>query len=556
MFKKIIAFLCAIVMLLLCFVSCKNKPGKTDESNEITAQSGEILISDLANYTIVYGKSCSESVAKKANVLAAKLYAVYGVTVEAGNDERYQAGEKEILVGYTNRAESYEFMSDMRSRDYGYAMVGGKLCIAGATEEFTLKALDEFMSAVLIKTAEKWELGTPSLVKSEYNVNDLKINGESIKGWSVTYHSENQNSEKQIAQLIRNKISEVSDFVPFLCADKDNITNKVINVSVSDSDAKIAVSGNRIDICGRDAADLAQAATTLLGKFSNAPVNNGVISVTVEGNGQLDEHLAVMSFNVRFDLTENAGVARVDAAVAQIRDLSPDVFGIQEDSKQWCQLLDQKLTEYTAVRYLLQAGKDEYLTIYYKTEKFTKVASGLLWLSSTPTVPNSKFQESSLTRGMNYAVLERKTDGARFCFVNTHLEHTASTDVDAERKVARQKQTQVLLEQTAKIVQEYGNIPSVMVGDFNATVNESFHATILENGYDNCRFDAFSITAQGTWNTGYYGDSVDKNSDTLDFCYASENDFFICSYKVSAAKYNNMYTSDHFPILVKLLLIK
>ena len=92
MFKKIIAFLCVVVMLLPCVVSCKKKLGDTDESKEATAKSGEILISDLENYTIVYSKSCSESVAKKANVLAAKLYAVYGVTVEAGNDERYQVG--------------------------------------------------------------------------------------------------------------------------------------------------------------------------------------------------------------------------------------------------------------------------------------------------------------------------------------------------------------------------------------------------------------------------------------------------------------------------------
>ena len=153
---------------------------------------------------------------------------------------------------------------------------------------------------------------------------------------------------------------------------------------------------------------------------------------------------------------------------------------------------------------------------------------------------------------MNYAILERKSDGARFCFVNTHLENTTGES----SKVARQKQTQVLLEQTARLVQEYGNIPSIMVGDFNATANEAIHATMKDRGYSDCSVDAFSISAHGTWNTGYYGGVADKNADTLDFCYASENDFFICSYKVSAQKYNNMYTSDHFPIIIKLLLVK
>ena len=551
MIKKIIAFLCALVMLLICFVSCKKE--KPSVAN------GEILTSDLSNYTIVYGRNCGSSVANRANVLAVKLNSLYGVTVKTGTDEKVEPGEKEILVGYTNRAESREFLSDVRSRDFGYATVGGKLCIAGATDELTIKAIDSFMETVLAQKSEKWELDTPNLTKSEYEIDDLKINGESIRGWSVTYPSDYRNSEKAIAELIRNKIIEKSDFVPFLCTEKDHITDKVINLSVSDSDAKISVSGNRIDLCGRDAATLAQAAATLLGKLSDASVNNGVIHVAVGDNARLDEHLTVMSFNLRYDLTENAGISRADAAVAQIRDLSPDVLGVQEDTPQWCELLDEKLTEYTAVRYRLPAGNTEYLTVYYKTNVFTKIKSGLLWLSDTPTVPNSKFSESSIVRGMNYLILERRSDGARFCFVNTHLEHTASAEVAETRKIARQKQIRVLLEQTARIVGEYGDIPSVLVGDFNATIktDTEVHAMIRESGYHDCSTHAFSITSQGTWNgDGYNGGTVNKNSDTLDFCYASENGFVICSYKVSADQYNNMYTSDHFPIVIKLLLIK
>ena len=553
MIKKIIALFCTLIMLSLCLVSCKDElPKDTAAGN--TTNGAVILTSELADYTIVYSKNCDAKTVRKIDVLSAKLYSLYGVAVKTSLDSKCEESEKEILVGYTNRAESLEFLSDFRSCDYGYAMVGGKLCIAGATDEYTVMAIDEFMRTMLAKTSEKWELSAPNVTKGEYTVDDLKLNGESIKGWSVSYASENKNSEKDIALLIRDKIAEVSGFAPFLCTDKDNVTDKVITVSASDCDASVAVSGNRIDICGRDTEALMQAATTLLNKLSGAAVNGSVLEATLENNPTLSQYLTVMSFNVRFDLTENAGVSRVDAAVAQIRDLSPDVFGIQEDSQQWCSLLDQKLTEYTAVRSLLQAGKDEYLTIYYKTDAFTKVKSGLLWLSDTPSTPNSKFSESSMTRAMSYVILENKTNGARFCFVNTHLEHTASSDVAEIRKVARQKQTQVLLEQTAKITADYGNIPSIMVGDFNTTANDSIHSTIRMSGYRDCRTDALSISSQGTWNDGYYGGSVNASSDVLDFCYVSENGFYICSYKTSTDKYNNMYTSDHFPIVIKLLL--
>ena len=60
MFKKIIAFLCALVMLPICFASCKKKPSETKE----------IVTSDLSNYTVVYGKNCDSSIVKKANVFA------------------------------------------------------------------------------------------------------------------------------------------------------------------------------------------------------------------------------------------------------------------------------------------------------------------------------------------------------------------------------------------------------------------------------------------------------------------------------------------------------
>lgn len=563
MIKKMIAFLCVLAALLLCFVSCNNKtPGE------------EIVTSDLADYTIVYSKNCDSGISKKANVLALKLQSLYGVTLNTGNDEQIQASEKEILVGYTNRAESREFIADLRSEDYGYAMVGKKICIAGANDEYTTEAIDSFMTEMLAEASKKWELDTPNVTRSEYEIDDLRINGKSIKGWTVAYTSENQNSEKEIAEMIRNKIVEISDFVPFFCTDKDNITEKVINVSVSNTDAKIEVSENRIDISGRDTAALLQATITLLGKLSDAPMSHKVIRLALDNSDPLDEDLTVMSFNLRYKLdNDEGGIPRAKAAVAQIRDLSPDVLGVQEDSTTWYEFLDDELTEYTGI-HTIAAGNNEFLSVYYKTALFTKVKSGLFWLSDTPN-RRSKYSESLNDRGMNYVVLERKSDGKRFCFVNTHLENESPENPNS--KIARQKQVNVLLEQTAQIVATYGNVPSIIVGDFNSTIKRdaTIHEMIRGKGYVDCSTAAFSITARGTWNDAYndfyIGNGIinknavaNKNSDTLDFCYVSKDSFFISTYNVSADKYNDqaidnangLYTSDHFPIVIKFMLTK
>ena len=386
------------------------------------------------------------------------------------------------------------------------------------------------------------------------SINNVKINGESITDWSVVYPDDYSNSEKYFAEQIQQKLSEISDYNVRLCSDKENVTEKVIVIKTAEQTG-ISVEGSVITLAGNGKAALAQLCSTVLTILSNAKTENGVIDIKITDDTPLEEFLTVMSFNLRFDLTEYEGISRADAVVAQIRDLSPVVFGVQEDTKQWCDLLDAKLTEYTAVHTSKPIGTNvssqEYLTIYYRTDKLTLIESGTKWLSATPNLP-TKFSESTIQRAMNYAVLE-STDGEKLCFVNTHLEHTDSESTRATREKARQKQTAVLIEQTKKICEKYEGVASVTVGDFNCTNKETIHATIRDNGYEDCRLSAFEVKSQGTWNGAYYGDPLNKNSDILDYCYVSKNDFAICSYAVSVDKYNGMYTSDHFPIVIKLL---
>ena len=546
--KRTIALICAFIMLLCCLTSCKNDKETSDTS------SGEILTSELGNYTVVYSGNCGAEVKTKINEMLAKIKSLYGVELKSVIDIMQEASDKEILVGDTNRPESNEFLINMRVKDYGYAAVGSKIVIASASDEYTVKSLEKFITTALNKKKENLTLSEPDIVRGEYDIDDMKLNGESVNGWSVVYPDNYGNSEKHFAAQIRQMLSEKSGYYVRICSDKETVTEKAMVIKTADATG-ISVSGSVVTLSGNGKDGLMQVCSTVLDVLSDAKAENGVINVKITGDSALAEFLTVMSFNLRFDLTENAGISRADAVVAQIRDLSPDVFGVQEDTAQWCELLDAKLTEYTAVHTTKPIGNDassqEYLTIYYRTDKFTLVDSGTKWLSDAPAFP-SKFSESSIYRAMNYAILER-ADGEKLCFVNTHLEHTDSESNREIREIARQKQTAVLIEQIQKICEKHGGVASVTVGDFNCTGKETIHATMRKNGYVDCGTNAFTVTSQGTWNSAYHGGTVDKNSDTLDFCYASENDFEICSYKVSADTYNGMYTSDHFPIVIKLL---
>jgi hypothetical protein len=56
----------------------------------------------------------------------------------------YAMGEYEILVGETNRPETIEFLENLQMWQYGYALVGQKIVIAGHDDASTRLAVEEF----------------------------------------------------------------------------------------------------------------------------------------------------------------------------------------------------------------------------------------------------------------------------------------------------------------------------------------------------------------------------------------------------------------------------
>ena len=275
-------------------------------------------------------------------------------------------------------------------------------------------------------------------------------------------------------------------------------------------------------------------------------------------SSQLEKALRIMTFNLRYNLEENQGVARVDAVVAEINAYAPDVLGVQEDTPEWASYLDQKLEAYSVERGdpTMLKDIDERVSLYYQTEKFYKIDSGSKWLSDTPDV-RSRFPESGSRRKVNYVILERKSDGARFCYANTHLENGGvGTPIYEERETARIKQIKVLLHIMDEIRMQYHAIPTVITGDFNITSDSKVYSSVLEHGYWDTRLVADTTTDHWTFNHGYADESqFGKVSAILDFCFVSQDDFHVIKYQVPTEKYLEMYPSDHFPIVVDALFV-
>lgn len=91
----------------------------------------------------------------------------------------YAMGDCEILVGETNRPESAEFLDSLQMWQYGYALVGQKIVIAGHDEKTTRQAVEDFRTFLAERTAD----GAPFT----FSAADNYIYGEVKEGQGKVY---------------------------------------------------------------------------------------------------------------------------------------------------------------------------------------------------------------------------------------------------------------------------------------------------------------------------------------------------------------------------------
>ena len=559
--RKFISICLCLSCLLGVLSACTADQGQTDTTETATVSLNEINMSDLSKFRILYSANTSRAVLNEVDSLCTRIYSNYKALLTSDVDSREAPSEYEILIGSTNRSESGEFIASLRQKDYGYAILNGKLVIAGVDDEHTVLALKLFISDHMEQATQILKVEVPVVVSGSYLVDSFTLNGESLQGWSIVYPNANANAERTIATKIAARMTELGGYSVSVLSDASSLPSKAIflgdycNGAQGGTGSRLSYSVGSLTLGGGTRAEIEKSAAAFLSLLDETKIENKTLAIAVDGVVKAErEGLRIMSFNLRYNLEENEGLARVDAVAAEIHAYMPDVFGVQEDNAQWVSLLTSKLNGYTAFYGATGSMKDsdERDTLFYRSDVFRVIDSGSRWLSATPTVPNSKFAESGTIRKMNYVVLERISDGARFCYANTHLENGGvGTAVYETRETARIKQINKLLELLEGVKEKHGDLPIIVTGDFNITNASQVYDTMIEKGYWDSRTVANTTTDQPTFNHGYADeDKVGAPADILDYCFVTANAFFVTDYQVPTEKYNGMFTSDHYPIVI------
>lgn len=264
--------------------------------------------------------------------------------------------------------------------------------------------------------------------------------------------------------------------------------------------------------------------------------------------GEKEIKVNVMSFNIRMDNPEdslNNWKYRKDVAAQIIKDQNIDIVGTQEVLNNQLQDLLERLPDYNYIGVGREDGKQkgEYAALFYKKERFEEEDSGTFWLSETPDVAGSKGWDGACERVASWAVLKDKETGKKIFAINTHLDHVGET--------ARQKGVTLLIDRTKELS---NGLPVIITGDFNAERESGVIKHALDPNNSMQLFDSYAIastTDNAKWTFHDFGKLLEEERPYIDYIFVNKS-VIVDEYKVMDEKLNDIYLSDHCPIVAKL----
>ena len=262
--------------------------------------------------------------------------------------------------------------------------------------------------------------------------------------------------------------------------------------------------------------------------------NKETVEIQVENNGQIK----MMSYNLRCisptDWGKKAWFYRANLVIDDIENEKPGIIGFQESTKWHYKYLVDTLKGYDSViEYRDEAFNSEGCPIFYNTDLYELVDKGSFWLSETPEVM-SKSWGAQYNRVCSYVILTDKASGEDFVVFNTHLSHVSDE--------ARINGIKVVLDKIA----EFGSLPSVIMGDFNALEGSVTYNSVTDNF-----LDAKKVAEKTSDSHTYQNWGNPEKFQRIDYFMVSKTGFKINSYDVLSAVHDGVYSSDHCPIVLE-----
>ncbi len=252
-----------------------------------------------------------------------------------------------------------------------------------------------------------------------------------------------------------------------------------------------------------------------------------------------NEDIVVMSSNVRTwsptDILKKSWFYRADLLVKNIESVKPDIIGFQEVTPVHYEFLTNALKGYdNVIEYRDDSKLHEACPVFYNTSRFTLKDKGSFWLSETPEVM-SKDWGAACYRICSYVILTENESGKDLVVFNTHLDHISDK--------ARINGINVVLDK----IKQFGGLPSIIMGDFNADESSETYKAATENFLD-AKYQTQNTMTGATYQN--WGNKLDDEN--IDYFMISKEGIKVNEYRIIQTTYDGVYPSDHFPIVINI----
>lgn len=305
-------------------------------------------------------------------------------------------------------------------------------------------------------------------------------------------------------------------------------------------------------------------------KFILALIALALVTPAIEAKPKSDGTILVGTYNVWTKAARDKQISRGNAqkyrswdnckeAVAQIIvDTNFDIFSIQEaDAAVQAELpalvkkAGGKYDFWFCQAYPAETGRNACGGIVYRKDRFKLTDKHIFWISPTPDVPSTGWDEKKYYRIAASAIVTDKWTGKRFHLMYMHgplakEANTHSADIVIEREKLYNKE----------------GLVTIFVGDMNARPSSPFYAKITSHFEDSSKVAKGRTPVEGTFTGAGENAQEFRNPEArIDHIYIrsdKQNAYEVLYYDVNTHKYNvgNAVTfpSDHHPVTATILI--
>ena len=301
----------------------------------------------------------------------------------------------------------------------------------------------------------------------------------------------------------------------------------------------------------------------------------------VDGDSVELEDVTFLTYNIRNIVDGKFEYdGRQNKVVSSILSYNADIIGLQEADKHsgedWFNYLDDPTNGLPSAGYACYKGEDikpdtfmskddVYNPIYYKANKFRVITelSGTYWYTEDGScgktqaeTPEGSRVEAEHYKAFNYVVFEDIYTGARFVYINSHMEIRGSNNYLNPVQEQQAKYLDAFVD-SLQTKDAYIGLPIVIGGDFNFDYNGMM-------GYfgDDSIIRNAAKEAKANGGKHVYGCStISEDFTTVETSGSPIDHWYVCGdadvsgYEVLDNKTDGKYPSDHKPVRLTVTLI-